>query len=306
MKFLMTLILFVMGLSIQAQTFQELIKRGDSLYQQEYFLESAKAYQNALEVEEGTTNEYYNAACSWALAGNSSKSLYYLCLAAEKGWDNLSHLDKDPDLISLHALKDWKTIREMVKENIKTNQSDLDLGLKTHLEDIYVKDQTLRWLIGDAESKFGNGSDHMDYYWSLISKQDSINEIQVIDIINKNGWVGIDLVGEKANKALWLVIQHSPIEVQEKFLPLLKESVKLGKSNGSHLALLEDRILMRNGKPQVYGSQVITDKETGEKRVYEIKDPEYINQRRKSVGLGPIENYLETWNIKWTVKQKEK
>ncbi len=73
--------------------------------------------------------------------------------------------------------------------------------------------------------------------------------------------------------------------------------------SGSHLALLEDRIQMRNGMPQTYGSQITSD-ENGKQIVYQIKDPQYVNQRRREVGLGPIEDYLKRWGIDWTIEQK--
>jgi hypothetical protein len=63
---------------------------------------------------------------------------------------------------------------------------------------------------------------------------------------------------------------------------------------------------MRNGKPQIYGSQIVSDPETGEDMVYEVFEPEFVNARRASVGLGPIEEYIARWNIEWTVPQKEK
>jgi len=47
--------------------------------------------------------------------------------------------------------------------------------------------------------------------------------------------------------------------------------------SGSHLALLQDRILMREGKPQIYGSQIINDPDTGEQIVYEINNYYRLN-----------------------------
>jgi hypothetical protein len=49
------------------------------------------------------------------------------------------------------------------------------------------------------------------------------------------------------------------------------------------MALMEDRMLMNNGFPQIHGSQIIHNS------VYEIVDPVNVNKRRASVGLGTIE-----------------
>jgi len=161
-------------------------------------------------------------------------------------------------------------------------------------------------LYGEAENKFGRDSDEMHYFWQLVSEQDSLNELEVMKILDSRAWVGTDVVGGQANTSLWLVVQHAPLDIQEKYLPLLRESVLAGQSQGSHLALLEDRIRMRKGLPQTYGSQIIRDEKTGEQIVYEIQEPEYVNQRRKEVGLGPIEDYVKRWGIEWTIAQKLK
>lgn len=292
--------------SVQAQTFDELIKSGDSLYEQGKYLESAKEYDEAFKINEGSSGQYYNAACSWSLTGDTIQSIKYLNLSADKGWKNLKHIKRDKDLLSLHLVKEWGQILNKVKANLDEYEKDFDKPLKQHLEQIYMRDQLLRQLYRHAEEKFGKESDEMKYFWKLVSEQDSINELEVIKIIEEKGWVGKSLVGGRANITLWLVIQHAPLETQEKYLPLLKKTVLEGESRGSHLALLEDRIQMRNGKPQTYGSQITTDKETGKQVVYEIWEPEYVNQRRKEVGLGPIQDYVKRWGIEWMIEQKEK
>jgi hypothetical protein len=306
MKLKLSMLICFFTLSIQAQYFEEFIKNGDSFYDEKNFAKSAKEYDKAFELEEGSASQYYNAACSWSLAGDSIHSIEYLNLSADKGWKDLKHIKRDKDLTSLHTIKGWDSVLEKVQANLEEYEKDFDKPLKNQLEQIYVRDQTLRQLYRDAEDKFGRDSDEMKYFWQLVSEQDSLNELEVISIIDKRGWVGKSLVGSQANMTLWLVIQHAPIETQEKYLPLLKESVLAGESKGSHLALLEDRIQMRNGKPQTYGSQITRDEKTGEQIVYEIWEPEYVNQRRKKIGLSNIEDYIKTWNIVWIVKQKEK
>jgi len=306
MKIVFGLATLVMTTCIQAQTFQEFIQKGDKLYDEEQYRESAEAYDQAFKLESGSATEYYNAACSWALTGDTIQSIKYLHLSADKGWNNLNHIKSDSDLSGLHSVKEWQEILQKVEANLEEYEKDFDKPLKSKLENIYVKDQMLRQLYQDAEEKFGRDSDEMNYFWQLVSEQDRENEKEVIAILEERGWVGRSLVGGKANMTLWLVIQHAPLETQEKYLPMLRESVMKGESQGSHLALLEDRIQMRNGEPQTYGSQITTDPETGEQIVYEVKDPEYVNQRRSEVGLGPIEDYVRRFGLEWKVEQKEK
>ncbi len=306
MKSLLTILICFLTLTVQAQSFEELIKNGDNLYDKEEYLESAQEYDKAFAIEEGNASQYYNAACSWALTGDTIQSVKYLNSSADRGWKNLKHINRDKDLSTLHTSTEWSQVLKKVQANLDEYEKDFDKPLKKKLEQIYVRDQTLRQLYHDAEEKFGRDSEEMTYFWELVSEQDSLNELETIEIIKERGWVGKSLIGGQANTTLWLVIQHAPIETQEKYLPMLKESVLKGESRGSHLALLEDRIQMRNGKPQTYGSQITRDEETGEQVVYEIWDPEFVDQRRKEVGLGPLEDYVKRWGIEWTVEQKEK
>ena len=259
-------------------------------------------YDEAFQKGEGKYTDYYNAACSWALAGDSKKGFEYLNKAVELGWKNVDHLLSDPDLESLHDTKDWESIVGIAEKNKQEYEKDMNIPLKEQLEDIMIKDQALRGFYQIAQEKYGKDSKQMKYFWSLMAREDSLNTIDVVDIIEGNGWPGKSEVGGMANTAVWLVIQHADLELQEKYLPMLKASVKEGESNGSHLALLEDRIRMRNDKPQLYGSQYYFNKETEQNEFFQISDPEKVNERRAEVGLGPIEDYAERNSIKWPIQ----
>ena len=85
----------------------------------------------------------------------------------------------------------------------------------------------------------------------------------------------------------------------------MTEAANNDEAQWSSLAMLMDRINMREGKPQIYGSQIRGNGD-GNFEVYEIENPEYVNQRRAEVGLGPIEDYVKIWDIEWTIEQKAK
>lgn len=141
--------------------------------------------------------------------------------------------------------------------------------------------------------------------WKTINEKDSINLIKVKRVLDTRGWLGPDVIGETGNSTLFLVIQHSDIETQEKYLPMMREAVANGKAYGSSLALLEDRILLRRGKKQIYGSQISMTPEN-KHYVQALEDPDNVDKRRASVGLGPIADYVAHWNMTWDVEQYKK
>jgi len=304
MRYFITIIPVFYAVVCHSQTFDQLIRKADSLYNAHDYEQSAIFYANAFKQNNGSAENYYDAACSAALAGNKGQAINFLTASAELGYHNKRWLLQDPDLRSIHDFSGWDAVLHRVQANQDEYEKDMNKPLKAQLENIYMRDQTLRQLLENAEEKFGNDSDEMRYLWQIILHEDSLNEIEVVQIIDKNGWVGKTEVGGMANTALWLVIQHANLELQEKYLPLLSESVKKGESKGSNLALMQDRILMRKNEKQIYGSQIVRNQDTGMWEVYPVKDPDNVNKRRAEVGLGPIEEYLSRWGIDWNSVKK--
>jgi hypothetical protein len=72
----------------------------------------------------------------------------------------------------------------------------------------------------------------------------------------------------------------------EKCLDLM-EQLPTGAVNQGNIAYLKDRVLMFNGKPQIYGTQFQGIGK--DMKVYAIQDPEHVNERRASVGLDTFE-----------------
>ncbi|MFN7115286.1 MAG: DUF6624 domain-containing protein [Saprospiraceae bacterium] len=292
-----------------AQTYAELITRGDSLYQAKDFIHSARAYNEAFRVngDKGNVNDRYNAACSWALAGQPDSAFVQLFRIAEKGnYTNYNHLTKDSDLNSLHSDERWKKVTALVLQNKEKAEANLNKPLVAELETIYEEDQKYRRMIDSIDRNFGMESPEMQQLWKIIAEKDSINLIKVSKILDQYGWLGPDVVGAQGSVTLFLVIQHSPLEVQLKYVPLLREAVKNGKANAANLALLEDRILMFQGKKQLYGSQLRMNQQTGKYELAPIEDPKNVDKRRAEVGLGPLADYVKRWGIVWDAEAHEK
>lgn len=112
------------------------------------------------------------------------------------------------------------------KDYIKEAQKRLDKSLVAILDSVYIEDQTYRIQLGDVEKKYGRSSKEMKARWKLIHEKDSINLLKVKKILDERGWLGKDIIGEQGNLTLFLVIQHSDLETQIEYLPMIREAAK--------------------------------------------------------------------------------
>jgi hypothetical protein len=167
-------------------------------------------------------------------------------------------------------------------------------------------DQKFRNELDELEKKFGLQSKEVKEKWNQINKADSVNLTKVKGIIEKYGWLSVEEIGNQGNSTLFMVIQHADIKTQECFLPIMRDAVKNKKAKPNELALLEDRIALRQNKKQIYGSQIGQDEITLEYYVMPLLDPDNVDKRRKEVGLRPIADYLLHWDMKWDIEKYKK
>ncbi len=106
-------------------------------------------------------------------------------------------------------------------------------------------------------------------------------------------WPGRRLVGEDGAEAAWLIAQLGDLGLQRRALEHLELAVEAGDVPAAHYACLHDRVRMATGRPQVYGSQLITG-DDGAVRPWPIEDPERVDERRSRVGLPPLAEHTAT------------
>lgn len=112
---------------------------------------------------------------------------------------------------------------------------------------------------------------------------DAADRTRLKQIMRQYGWPGFDLVGTQGDNYAFLIVQHSDNDqaFQKRCLPLIEAAVKARQAMPSDAAYLTDRILTHKHKPQIYGTQWHIP----------IADPAHVDQRRASVGLGPLAVY---------------
>ena len=285
--------------------YYDLIGKAETFYMANNFKASAQAYSDAFKVNgwKGLSSDRYDAACSWALAGVPDSAFLNLeRIVSKANFTDVDRVVADHDLDTLHTDKRWQSLLAMMNAAKEKAEANLNKPLAHQLDSIEEVDQQGRLLSEEYEKKYGNDSKEMRGLWTKINNSDSTNLIAVEAILAQYGWLGPDIIGEKGNSTLFLVIQHADLKTQEKYLPMMREAVTKGNARGSDIALLIDRVEMRNNRPQVYGSQIVM--KNGKYEVYSIIDEPNVNKRREEVGLGPIENYVRHWNINYNVPAK--
>jgi hypothetical protein len=106
------------------------------------------------------------------------------------------------------------------------------------------------------------------------------------EIMTAQGWPTAAMVGEEAATRAWLIAQHADrqLSVQRKALALMELAVADGESSPRELAFLRDRVLVNEGRPQIYGTQ-IADVQNGVPIPWPCQDPEFMDKRRAEVGI---------------------
>ena len=186
----------------------------------------------------------------------------------------------------------WNDTKKMNLKLLPGATPNLDFGLKLRLDSIAVLDQRYRALMQantpEALQELGEemGLTKEEYtgdHRALQAVIDSSNIAFVENYFITNGYPGKSVVGEESSLAAWYVLQHNPDKIAT-YLPLIKKAAADGEISMRSAAMMEDRYLMNEGKPQVYGTQgMYYDDERGS-FIWPIENPETVNERRMKAG----------------------
>ena len=165
-------------------------------------------------------------------------------------------------------------------------------AIRAELEAMLQTDQSQRRNLMKLQNEFGNDSPQVQEAWGKQSVIDAHNIERLDGIVAAHGWPGKSTFGDKASLAAFLILQHADLSYQQKHLPTVRTAVAQGELDPSSLALLEDRVRLRENRPQLYGSQV-NRTDANEWEPLPIENETQVDARRAEVGLEPLANYLQ-------------
>ncbi|MCG2418114.1 DoxX family protein [Aequorivita sp. F47161] len=187
----------------------------------------------------------------------------------------------------------WNDAEKIQLPVVESAKPKLDLSLKQRLDSIGAQDQRYRLLMQtkslEERKTLGEkmGLSEAEYSGDLAKMQnvlDSVNMIFVEKYFIENGYPGKSVVGEESSLVAWNVLQHNPDKIPL-YLPLVKRAAEAGEIPKTSAAMMEDRYLMMDGKPQIYGTQGMSYDDARGSFIWPIEDPENVNERRKDAGF---------------------
>jgi len=127
---------------------------------------------------------------------------------------------------------------------------------------------------------------------AAFSAADAENLPWLRQVIAETGWPGHSVVGEDGAHAAWLLAQHADADpaFQRHCLDLLTAAAAAGEATLRQVAYLTDRVLLAEGQPQEFGTQVTA--RNGAWVPASLRSPATVDRRREAMGLAPLSEYL--------------
>ncbi|MTI39320.1 DUF6624 domain-containing protein [Fulvivirga lutimaris] len=290
-------------------TAQDFIKEADSLKKQGLLMPALEKYGTAF-MQNYSASTSYQIASTCALLWTREMrdtSFYFLNYALEK--DSSLSVLYDPQFLSLIGDERWENIEKIQVTKYENIYGPIkNEPFARALFRMIIKDQGFMYA-GNLERKkyLANGgyfsSPAVFPMLAMEEKNLKENEKELIVLLEKYGWPTASSVTEYAAAGAALIINHTTYELRSKYFPLLEEAFNKGEAQPLRYAKMRDRLLVEEGREQLYGTQW---KYEGETRFpHKIKDPQYVDKRRAAIGLEPLSIYLkERFDIEWNIDQK--
>lgn len=172
---------------------------------------------------------------------------------------------------------------------------DLDSLLRV----IHDRDQAVRAEVVRLSQQVPPSVDSLLAAYGRMQTVDAENQRVVSELLEGGGWP--EGISDEAGETIWLVIDHADLEMQRRWMPLIEAQMAAGRVSKSSYATLLDRMLMREKRPQRYGTQTVSvsrmiegDSTRREQQcwLWPVENPDRLDSLRDAMGLIPVAVYL--------------
>jgi hypothetical protein len=280
------------AVAARAQTIEATMAAANAAESAGKFVEAARLFERGYGLTGFDPSLFAIAAISAAHGGADSLAVADLGRAIREGFldpNFLRYAETDSSLARIRRNAQWRAVLDDAKRRV----SALNQPLRRELLELAERDQQNRAHVAEVIGHYGSKSPQSDSVLRALAGSDAPLIARVREIVATHGWPGRSLVADDGAHAAWLIVQHASAEVQRQLLPTIRRAIERGEGRLGDLALLEDRVLVADGQPQRYGTQLSYPPMGGAPMLDTLLDPSCVDLRRASVGLEPLAEYLK-------------
>ncbi len=239
----------------------------------------------------------FNLAGCYSLIDNRDSAFSVLDRLIQMKFLNITYLEHCTDLNNLKSDRRWSNIVKDCKMNLAEFEKDKNIKLpKVRLTLLLLEEfdqftDRIQFIKRSYNAYPEISMDYIQNEKTIIYKK-GFSTLK--DLTEKYGVLGKSKVGEDGANAYWLITQHADYDLSSQMwiLNLMESATNDGEFKKEQIAYLTDRILKGQNKPQLYGTQFWMNPDTKNWEIYPIQDPEKADERRISMGLSPLDQYI--------------
>lgn len=290
------IICLLLVLSSSAAAQDSLRVRGDSLRLAGDLAGAVEVYRAAFAHPGDDAADAYALASTFALQPQYPDSAFFYLDQALETEDTMRPL-YDADLYFLVDDGRWAQVEARQLDKLATQVAGpFNRVYARDLLRMRMHEWGFRYHIMLAYRQLGPASPILSALAKAMGEHHAANEVRLKRLIEEHGWPERSAVGEEAAYAAGNVINHADLATRQAYLPLLKAVCERGEGDWSRYAHILDRTELELGNPQVFGTQMEQNEETGRYEPRPMIDPEHVNERRAKKGMEPIEAQLKRFN----------
>lgn len=173
---------------------------------------------------------------------------------------------------------------------------ELNLELDVRLNSLEERDQEIRSKYDSIFNLPIRDSVLLNNISSQMRIVDSLNQLELISIIDSIGYPGISKVNAEHMDVAFLIFQHGPLKLRLKYQDLLLNAVSKGEATKKWIPYMVDRNLVEQDEEQIYGTQLFWNEKTHNYEPFKIKDRINVDILRSDFRLGSLADYIKKVN----------
>jgi hypothetical protein len=219
--------------------------------------------------------------------------------------DSTLFLFQDERFFPLLTHKEWTEFETQQVKKVESKSGKIkNLNLAKKIWYLGMKDQAYSYEGNLANKILGDTSPITTAVWQLQIKNRQENLVDIEGLINKHGWPRASSVGKLASKATFYIVQHAENKnARKKYLHKLKQACEEHEADWHDYAMMFDRLSLEENGSQLYGTQYKYGN-SHKLELLPIQSPEYVDKRRKALGMPPLGPQVEQIGIVFDVLQK--